>query len=85
MEDVMVRTQIQLTEAQAEKLQRLARERKVSMATIIRESVDVTLANEITISDRERRERAKNIAGAFRSGLPDVGKEHDKYLAKAFE
>ncbi len=81
----MVRTQIQLTEAQAEQLQRLAKERQVSMATIIRESLDVTLAGEITISTKERRERAKSIAGAFRSGLPDVGKEHDKYLDKAFE
>ncbi|MFA5867462.1 MAG: CopG family transcriptional regulator [Actinomycetota bacterium] len=81
----MVRTQIQLTEIQSEKIKAMAKERKVSMATIIRESLDATLAGEITISTREKRERAKKIAGAFRSGMPDVGKEHDKYLNKAFE
>lgn len=81
----MVRTQIQLTEMQSEKLKSLAKKRHVSMATIIRESVDVTLAGDMTISIKERRERAKKIAGAFRSGHPDVGKEHDKYLNKAFE
>ncbi len=77
----MVRTQIQLTEAQAEQLQRLAKERQVSMATIIRESLDATLAKEITVSDRERRERAIKAAGSFHSGLSDLGSRHDKYLA----
>ena len=37
---MMIRTQIQLTEAQAEKAKRLAAERGVSMAEVIRELID---------------------------------------------
>ncbi|MDP8943934.1 MAG: ribbon-helix-helix domain-containing protein [Actinomycetota bacterium] len=77
----MVRTQIQLTDGQAAGLKRLAVERGVSMAALIREAVDRTLA-EGDMAARHR--RALAVAGKFRSGRSDVSERHDDYLADAF-
>jgi Arc/MetJ-type ribon-helix-helix transcriptional regulator len=80
----MVRTQIQLTEEQAAKLKRIAAERGVSMAEVIREAVD-------TIPDRD--DRAERLARALavarrgfrdRDGATDVSVRHDDYLAEAY-
>ncbi len=80
----MIRTQIQLTEEQARRVQQLAADRGVSMAQIIREAVEQYTA-EGTVSREERVRRAMEAAGRFRSGLRDLSVEHDKYLAEAFE
>ena len=78
----MVRTQIQLTEDQAEQLKAAAAARGVSMAQLIREAVDQALA----ASSYEARWRlALTAVGAFRSGETDVAVNHDKYLADAFD
>lgn len=78
----MIRTQITLTEAQMAGLRDLARRRGVSMAAVVRGSVDATLAAE----DRDRDwDRALAVAGAFRSGLPDLGRHHDAYLDEAYD
>ncbi len=77
----MVRTQIQLTEEQAKALKEIAAHRGVSMAELIRESV------EQIIEERERREKwqkALAIMGCYRSGLSDVSANHDKYLAEDY-
>ena len=81
----MIRTQIQLTEDQAEKLQRLAKERGISMASVIRKAVDETLAKELRPTEMERRQRALKVAGAFRSGINDLGTKHDEHLKKVYE
>ena len=74
----MVRTQIQLTEEQSILLKRVATERGVSMAQIIREAIDRHLG----VPDRlTRRQRAVEAIGGFRSGRSDVSAEHDRYLA----
>jgi hypothetical protein len=80
----MIRTQIQLTEAQAGSLKRKASSRGVSMATLIREAVDRTLADDDAI---RLRKRARAMAGGFRDreGATDVAERHDDYLAEAFE
>ncbi len=80
----MIRTQIQLTEEQAERLKRKAAAEGVSMATLIREAVDESLlAEDVT---RIRR-RALSVAGTYRDreGATDVSERHDDYLAAAFE
>jgi predicted DNA-binding protein len=79
----MIRTQIQLTEEQARRLKHLAAERGVSIATIIRESVDQTLERE-TREDRRTRAIRALRGSAFRSGQPDVAERHDDYLAEDF-
>jgi Arc/MetJ-type ribon-helix-helix transcriptional regulator len=80
----VVRTQIQLTEEQAEALRRLAHERRLSMAALIREAVDRLLDGD---DDRERWRRALSVVGKYRDkeGATDLGVNHDKYLAEAYE
>lgn len=76
----MVRTQIQLTDEQARLLRGIARERRASMAQIVREGVDLVIQRE-TQSDREQRLKAlRAVAGKYHSGLTDVGRNHDQYL-----
>ena len=68
----MIRTQIRLTEEQVRCVKQLAIERQVSMATVIRESVDLLLrSTETAATDDERIERAISVAGQFRSGSGD--------------
>jgi predicted DNA-binding ribbon-helix-helix protein len=81
----MIRTQIQLKEEQARRLKKIAAQRKVSMAELIRQGVDGILAEEAEANREERKERALAAAGRFASGLRDVSAEHDRHLAEAFE
>ena len=81
----VVRTQIQLTEEQADALKRLAAERGVSMATLVRAAVDRLIA------DDERRDKWERAVRAVREsrfrdveGARDVAREHDKYLDDAY-
>jgi hypothetical protein len=76
----MIRTQISLTEEQHTRLQRKARQRGVSMATLIREAVEVVLPDDDGV--RERRRRAFALAGAFRSGRHDTAATHDDALGE---
>jgi len=81
----VIRTQIQLTEAQARALRRLAAREGVSLAGAIRRCVDRALAG-----DAERGEdafrRAAALVGAFRDrgGANDVAEGHDRHLAGAW-
>jgi hypothetical protein len=73
----MIRTQIQLTEQQADALKRVARENGVSMASVIRDAVDSVIDE----ADRRAKvERAIAAIGGFVDGEPDVARNHDRYL-----
>ena len=80
----MIRTQVQLTEQQMRRLKRLAADREVSVAELVRNGVDRILeaAEQASPSDREC--RALAALGRFRSGRSDVSQEHDGYLAEAY-
>jgi hypothetical protein len=80
----MIRTQIQLTEDQVRSLKTLAAERQVSVAELIRQSVDhfVRLARGIDIETRRR--RAIAAAGCFHADRLDISTEHDRYLVEAY-
>jgi hypothetical protein len=80
----MVRTQVQLTERQAKALKKLALSRHLSIAELIRQAVDTMIRSNIVVDAEERRKRALDAAGRFRSGLRDLSTEHDKYLEEAF-
>ena len=82
---MMIRTQIQLTEQQVQRLKALAHARGVSMAELIRESVDKLLASPEVVDLEERKRRALAIVGMFRSDVPDLSTNHDHYLAEAYE
>ena len=82
----MVRTQIQLTEAQVSALQAMAAVRQVSMARLIRTAVDSLVERERSKVDRTvPLARAMSVAGRFKSGASDVSRNHDRYLAEAYE
>jgi len=82
----MIRTQIQLTEEQTEKAKRLAVERGVSMAEVIREAVD-RLPERDDRAERFARALAAIKRGGFRDreGKTDVSIHHDEYLAEILE
>ena len=79
----MIRTQIQLTDEQAEVLRRRARRENVSMAELVRRAIDVFTRTDLP-SGREVRDRARRAAGRFASGVPDTSRRHDEALAEAF-
>ena len=76
----MIRTQIQLTDAQARMLRRVAAERGMSMAAVIRELVDAGLAAPASAQAA----RARGVIGRFGSGSNTVSRDHDRELDQAF-
>jgi ABC-type taurine transport system substrate-binding protein len=81
----MIRTQIQLTEEQAQALKTLAAARRTSVADLIRQSVDEWLRQTIGMDLAERRRRAIAAAGRFLSGQADISSRHDDYLAEVYQ
>jgi len=80
----MVRTQIQLPEEQVAMLKKMAAADHKSMAEIIRQSVDFFAKAKYGRSDEQRRRRAMEAAGQFRSGVKDLAAAHDSYLTEDF-
>ena len=79
----MVRTQIQLTEIQARKLKRIARRQDVSMAELIRQSIDALISAQDADARDLQWERSAAVIGKYRSGAADAAREHDRYLDDA--
>jgi hypothetical protein len=80
----MVRTQIQLTEDQAEALKRISASRHLSVAELIRRAIDVMIRTSALVDPEERLKRSLEIVGKFRSGRRDISKKHDVYLAETY-
>ncbi len=87
----MVRTHVQLTETQAQKLKEIATEQGVPIAVLIRRAIDDFLASgnfplseDKFLSRQEKWQRSLEILGKFDSGLSDVSTNHDHYLAEAY-
>ena len=77
----MIRTQIQLSDDQARRLKRLAAQRGVSVAELIREGAERVLAD----SDvDERWRRASELVGRYRDPVPNVAARHDDFLDEAY-
>ena len=81
----MVRTQIQLSEDEVVvvAVKRLARERSVSMAAVIREAVDQYVSRESGPSLDERWRRSLAAVGGFHSGRANLSATHDDEFAAA--
>lgn len=77
----MIRTQISISQSQARRLRRLAADRGISMAHVVREAIDA-YAPDDAASREERIRRAISAGGRFSSGLNDVSDRHDEYLAE---
>lgn len=80
----MVRTQIQLTEEQSKTLKRLAAQENVSVAELIRRSIDAYIDKSPVVSTEERKRRMLSVIGIVSSGLTDLAEEHDRYLEEAY-
>jgi metal-responsive CopG/Arc/MetJ family transcriptional regulator len=80
----MIRTQISLTEEQARRLQRVAAQRGVSMAAVIRDAVDAAVVDEGDVDRRERIRRALEVIGKYRSDGANVSENHDEFLAEIY-
>ena len=81
----MIRTQIQLTEEQTRRVKRLARQRGVSMAEVIRTFVDEGIAAAGPAREAAY-ERARQLVGSFpdRERAKDLAREHDRHLDAVF-
>lgn len=81
----MIRTQIQLTEEQSCSLHQAARRTGVSVAEVIRRSVDLYLDREAARPEgAATRGGAAQVAGMFHSGQSDIALRHDDYLDDAY-
>ncbi|MBI4690470.1 MAG: CopG family transcriptional regulator [Nitrospirae bacterium] len=58
--------------------------RHLSVAELIRQAVDNIIKIGAVVDVEERRKRALEVVGRFRSGKHDIAKDHDKYLAEDF-
>ena len=80
----MIRTQIQLTKEQAETLKTISREKGISVAELIRRSIDNFIRSTGQLTPDEKRRRALSVVGQFQAGVTDLSTEHDRYLAEAY-
>ena len=77
----MIRTQISMTEEQAEGLRRLAALREKSQAAVLRDALDQLLGNE---ARAVRIARARAATGAWSSDPASTSTDHGAALAEAF-
>lgn len=80
----MVRTQVQLTHEQSVLLKAAAAEENVSMAELIRRSVDLFLERRQQRDEAELKRRALSVVGKYSSDAANVSVNHDAYLADAY-
>ena len=83
----MMRTQIQLTEAQHRELTRYSRRLGISLSEAIRRCVNAQLEHDRTAPAREARVRAAlAVCGKYRDphGETRVALEHDRFLEDAY-
>jgi hypothetical protein len=78
--DHMVRTQIQLTEQQQVALRRLSAATGRSVAVLIRQGVEYLLSSAPLPDQEEQIQRARRVAGRFRSGGADGSSDHDRHF-----
>jgi len=78
----MIRTQIQFEERQYERLRQLAHRNRVSLAETVRRLLDRQLGLAAEGEDRSGPRALLDIAGIGRSGLCDLGRNHDRWLAE---
>lgn len=64
------------------RLREAATRRGVSVAQVVRDAIDAELSQG---DADEQIVLARETLGAYRSGRPDLGRNHDAYLAEAFE
>lgn len=81
----MVRTQIQLTDAQVRALKAWSAAEGRSMADLIRTCIDRGLPAAGRLDSAERNRRALASIGCLQGGPRDLSTTHDAHLAEAYE
>lgn len=80
----MVRVPIRFSEEQVRLLRERARREARSVPDLVRDSVTRFLGETPAPADRrELSRRADALIGKFRSGVPDLASEHDRYFAES--
>jgi len=79
----MLRTQIQLSEEQNERLKEIARARKESIAAVIREAIDQFLLARKPARVTLYR-KAIEVVGKYEAGVSDASVNHDRYLDESY-
>ena len=80
----MVKAQVRLPEEQYAELKRLAAEEGITVSELLRRGAALVLGSRWRRPTKEEWERARAAMGQFDSGLTDVGRRHDYYLAEAY-
>ena len=78
----MIRAQIQFEEAVYEHVRRLAHRKRISIAEAVRRLVDRGLRAGDESDAPPRASALLELAGVADSGLGDLGRHHDRYLAE---
>jgi hypothetical protein len=76
----MIRTQIQLTDDQAQALKALSAKTGLSIAELVRRGL-IPLLRSGSTEHEVRARRAVEVIGRFHSGRTDISIHHDRYLA----
>ena len=76
----MVRTAVQLSEAQFAALKSMSVRQGRPVAALVRQGVDSVLAQGAASTEAKR--RALAASGRFRSGLRNLARQHDRYLGQ---
>ncbi|KQC15078.1 MAG: hypothetical protein APR63_12825 [Desulfuromonas sp. SDB] len=76
----MIRTQIQLTEKQAEALKKLSSEKDVSISELIRRGVDLLLKTDLISNNELKKKNALKLSGLHKTGCKNLSTHHDYYI-----
>ena len=79
----MARTQIDLTQEQVTALEKLAKQRNLSLSDLLQEGIRSLLQTSEPKYTPEQKQRALAIIGRYRSGQADLSTNHDAYFLEA--
>ncbi len=81
----MIRAQIQFDEKQYERIRELAHRQRISIAEVVRRLVSRGLGGDELDGRTNAAAELLALAGSGRSGLKDLARRHDHYLAEDFD
>ena len=80
----MVRTQVQFEQKDYELIRRMAHRKKISISEMVRRLVRLGVMSGLEDGQPPRMASLLKVAGVASSGLKDLGRDHDRYLAEEF-
>ena len=81
----MVRTHVQFSRKQLERIRAIARRQGISIAEVVRSAVDRYSEQKAPdAAEAALRARALAVTGRYGSGHSDTSADHDRHLARAY-